>query len=207
MKAALSTLPPQFSKTLMEQAAIVGALNPEREPDAALAEAVARRLDAMEEEHAQGWSGSLSADGGLKFTRLLRGVSETRVLDAAVLRATEARRLQIWAANLAETYGGGAVFRRRDKEVAVRGPGPLLAAIMAEGERGVQLQRYKGLGEMNAEQLWETTLDPGARTLLRVRVAHADEADAIFSNLMGELVEPRREFILENALNVDNLDV
>ncbi|MDD2869555.1 DNA topoisomerase (ATP-hydrolyzing) subunit B [Neomegalonema sp.] len=206
-RSALSTLPPQFSRALMEQAAIVGALDPEREPDSALAEALAARLDAMEEEHARGWSGEVTQGGGLKVSRMLRGVSEARALDAGVLRSTEARRLQALAAELAETYAGEAVLRRRDKATALRGPGPLLDAVMAEGERGVQLQRYKGLGEMNAEQLWETTLDPGARTLLKVRVSHADEADSIFANLMGELVEPRREFILENALNVDNLDV
>jgi DNA gyrase subunit B len=98
-------------------------------------------------------------------------------------------------------------LRRKDKTYPVRGPLELLDLVMAEGERGVSLQRYKGLGEMNPDQLWETTLDPDARTLLQVRIDHVDEADEIFSKLMGDVVEPRRLFIQENALNVENLDV
>ena len=110
------------------------------------------------------------------------------------------------SSDLAETYATPAKLIRKDREVPVRAPSELLDAIMAEGEKGLTLQRYKGLGEMNADQLWETTLDPEARTLLQVRIDHMADADEIFSKLMGDIVEPRRQFIQENALSVENLD-
>jgi DNA gyrase subunit B len=108
---------------------------------------------------------------------------------------------------LAETYSTPARLVRKDREVAIRAPSELLDVLMAEGEKGLSLQRYKGLGEMNAEQLWETTLDPEARTLLQVRIDHMADADEIFSKLMGDIVEPRRQFIQDNALAVQNLDI
>ncbi len=109
--------------------------------------------------------------------------------------------------DLAETYATPAKLTRKDREVGIRSPSELIDVIMAEGEKGLALQRYKGLGEMNADQLWETTLDPEARTLLQVRVEHMAEADEIFSKLMGDVVEPRRQFIQDNALSVQNLDI
>ena len=105
-----------------------------------------------------------------------------------------------------DTYGALARLVRKDREQLIHGPLELLAAILQEGEKGLTLQRYKGLGEMNPEQLWETTLDPSARTLLQVKVDDLAEADDIFTKLMGDVVEPRREFIQQNALNVENLD-
>jgi DNA gyrase subunit B len=129
-----------------------------------------------------------------------------RTLDGPILRASEARRLSGFTAALQEVYGRPAKLVRRDRETPIMGPLDLLAAILAEGEKGLTLQRYKGLGEMNPSQLWETTLDPEARTLLRVKVDDVAEADDIFTKLMGDVVEPRREFIQENALSVANLD-
>ena len=123
------------------------------------------------------------------------------------LRSAEARKLAGLSEALAETYGAEATLIRKDKETAIRAPSALLDVIMADGEKGITLQRYKGLGEMNADQLWETTLDPEARTLLQVRIDQMTDADEIFTKLMGDVVEPRREFIQQNALSVENLDI
>ena len=125
------------------------------------------------------------------------------MLDELLLHAADARRLAERAAKMAETFAAPATFTRRDRAAKVRGPLDLVNAVMDNGRRGLSIQRYKGLGEMNADQLWETTLDVEARTLLQVRVNHADDADDMFSRLMGELVEPRREFIQANALDAE----
>jgi len=128
------------------------------------------------------------------------------VLDGNALRSAEARRLAALTGSLQEVYGTTAHLLRKDREQEIFAPTDLLDAVIREGEKGLTLQRYKGLGEMNPEQLWETTLDPEARTLLQVRVDQVDEADEIFTKLMGDEVEPRRDFIQSNALNVANLD-
>jgi DNA gyrase subunit B len=141
--------------------------------------------------------------GGFVFARIKRGVNERIVLDEQLIGALDARRLADRAADLAGTFAKPAVFRRKDKSTPVRGPLDLVAAVLDAGKRGLSIQRYKGLGEMNPEQLWETTLDANARTLLQVRVNHADDAEEMFSRLMGELVEPRREFIQDNALDAE----
>jgi DNA gyrase subunit B len=183
----------------VEQAAIAGLFGETPDPVAAAA-----RLDLYAEEGDGRWSAEPSADGhAYVFSRIKRGVSERIVLDEALLHALDARRLGERGAVLAETFAKAAVFRRRDKTTPVRGPLDLVAAVLEAGRKGLSIQRYKGLGEMNPEQLWETTLDKDARTLLQVRVAHADDADDMFSRLMGDLVEPRREFIQENALDAE----
>jgi DNA gyrase subunit B len=129
-----------------------------------------------------------------------------RTLDGQVLRSGEARRLASHTEALQDVYGKLGRLIRKDREQVIHGPIELLDAILQEGEKGLSLQRYKGLGEMNPEQLWETTLDPSARTLLQVKVDDVAEADDIFTKLMGDVVEPRREFIQQNALSVENLD-
>jgi DNA gyrase subunit B len=129
------------------------------------------------------------------------------VLDAALLGSSEARRLHEHSGSLKETYERPALLIRKGEETLVPGPSALFDAITDAGRKGVALQRYKGLGEMNPEQLWQTTLDREARTLLQVRIKEADAADDIFIRLMGDVVEPRREFIQDNALDVANLDV
>jgi len=223
-RGALNAFPTSAPRFVLEQAAVSGALAltaaladaAGREPvePQTVADMIAARLDAVAPETERGWSGLPTADGGFRFTRVLRGVAEIRTLDGAALRSAEARRLAALAPELAEVYAGGeggraagAALLRKDRRYPARGPSELLDLVMAEGERGVSLQRYKGLGEMNPDQLWETTLDPEARTLLQVRIEHTDEADEIFSKLMGDVVEPRRQFIQENALSVENLDV
>jgi DNA gyrase subunit B len=173
----------------------------------AVANMVATRLDLLATEYERGWSGRVTQDHGIRLSRILRGVEELRTLDGAVLRSGEARRLSAISAQSRDHFQGTARLVRKDREQLIHGPTELLKAILTEGEKGLSLQRYKGLGEMNPEQLWETTLDPEARTLLQVRVEDLAEADDIFTKLMGDVVEPRREFIQANALAVEHLDI
>ncbi|MEX0921547.1 MAG: DNA topoisomerase (ATP-hydrolyzing) subunit B [Rhodovibrionaceae bacterium] len=200
------------SLDVVEQTAIAGALNSEILSDDAQAQQaadyIATRLDALSEEFARGWEGSVSPDGGLIFTRTLRGVTEKRVIDGPLIRSAEARRLDEMAAALQATYGRHGELRgKEDSSARIVGPTTLSDQVMKLGRKGISLSRYKGLGEMNPDQLWETTLDPDGRSLLQVKVSQADTAADIFGTLMGDVVEPRREFIQENALNVSNLDV
>ena len=196
---------------VVEQAAIAGALNPDVVSDGAraaqAAEYIAKRLDALAPERERGWHGRAAEDGGLAFVRSLRGVTERRLIDATMIRSIEARRLDEMAVELQQHYVAHATLRSKESEIQVTGPTSLANAIFELGRKGVQISRYKGLGEMNPEQLWETTLDRNVRSLLQVRAPHAQEADDIFSTLMGDVVEPRREFIQAHALEVANLDV
>ncbi|MBI5120287.1 MAG: DNA topoisomerase (ATP-hydrolyzing) subunit B [Rhodospirillales bacterium] len=211
VKTLLQPLARRVPMKLAEQAAIAGAFNLKVLSDEVLAKEaaayVARRLDVLEPEFERGWVGEKRADGGLIFTRTLRGVSETHSLDGVMLHSGEARRLDELAPSLQDSYAHTGKLITKDKEILITGPVGLAGGIMDAGRKGVGMQRYKGLGEMNPEQLWATTLDPEARTLLQVRVSMADEANDIFSTLMGDLVEPRRDFIQTNALKVANLDV
>jgi DNA gyrase subunit B len=195
------------SSDVVEQTAILGALNPQSAADPAVAQAIAARLDALAPEAERGWNGLADQDGGLAFKRRLRGITESHRIDAPLIRSTECHRLEAMKAELAEIYRESATFISKDREIRIDGPIGLAKAVMEIGGKGLDIQRYKGLGEMQAEQLWKTTLDPNARTLLQVKVTHADEAEEVFSTLMGDLVEPRRDFIQQNALNVANLDV
>jgi DNA gyrase subunit B len=211
IRSALDALHSRYPRPLIEQAAIAGVLNPEVLASAAQAQeaaaGIARRLDVIAEETERGWVGEPTADGGLSFTREVRGVTESWTLDGKLIGSADALRLDRKASHLQEIYSAPARLRRKDGETDIFGPTSLLDAVFAFGRKGIALQRYKGLGEMNPEQLWETTLDPNVRTLLRVKVAELDEADDIFTKLMGDVVEPRRDFIRENALSVANLDV
>ncbi|MCU0856432.1 MAG: DNA gyrase subunit B [Rhodobacteraceae bacterium] len=208
VRRILQAFPTHYLPTVLEQAAIAGAFLPGR-VDAdiqAVADAVATRLDLVAVEYERGWQGRPTQDKGIRLSRSVRGVEEVRTLDGAVFRSPEARRLSDFTVSLQEIYGRPTRLVRRDRVTDVLGPLGLLDAILEEGEKGLSLQRYKGLGEMNPDQLWETTLDPEARTLLQVRVDDVAEADDIFTKLMGDVVEPRREFIQQNALSVANLD-
>ncbi|PWE32385.1 DNA topoisomerase (ATP-hydrolyzing) subunit B [Maritimibacter sp. 55A14] len=208
VRRILQAFPTHYPSHIIEQAAIAGALLPGQMDDSpqATADAVAARLDLIALEYERGWQGRPTQDAGLRFTRILRGVEEVRTLDGAVLRSGEARKLGSHTGSLQEVYGQPARLHRKEKSELIHGPSELLDAILAEGEKGLSLQRYKGLGEMNPNQLWETTLDPEARTLLQVRVDDLADADDLFTKLMGDVVEPRREFIQKNALSVENLD-
>ena len=208
VRRSLQSFPTHYPPAILEQAAIAGAfVSGEVDRDLqAVADRVAARLDQIAVEYERGWQGRPTQDRGLRLSRALRGVEEARVLDGPILRGPEARRLGGFTQGLREVYSRPAQLVRRDRFQEIHGPLDLLEAILAEGEKGLTLQRYKGLGEMNPDQLWETTLDPEARTLLQVRVEDVAEADDIFTKLMGDVVEPRREFIQQNALSVANLD-
>jgi len=193
-----------------EQAAILGAFNPalleSEETEIQIAEAIARRLDGLTAENERGWQAETIDGGGFAFSRTLRGVTERHVIDGAMVRSAEARQLDQMAPELQRIYGRPPHLRVKENDEQIFGPLGLVKAVMDLGRKGVGIQRYKGLGEMNPGQLWETTLDPDARSLLQVRINHRDEAEEVFSTLMGDVVEPRREFIQSNALKVVNLD-
>ncbi len=201
----------RYPRFIIEQAAVLGALDPALLEDAGRAEDVAnqiaKRLDILSEETERGWQGQMGEDGGYKFVREVRGVKEAHILSRGLIASADARKLSELAEHLHEIYGQAGVLRRRDVTTDVFGPSDLLEAIFAAGRKGISMQRYKGLGEMNPDQLWDTTLDLETRTLLQVKSGELDETDEIFSKLMGDVVEPRREFIQENALSVANLDV
>jgi DNA gyrase subunit B len=207
----LGGLHSRYPRFIIEQAAIAGVLNPKMLKDATQAQEaadyIARRLDAQCDETEQGWEGEALPEGGLRFWRELRGVMESHLIDGPFIASADALKLDHYAEHLQEVYAKPAVLKRKDTNLVVHGPSDLLNAVMETGLKGLSTQRYKGLGEMNPEQLWETTLDTNTRTLLQVKIKEGEDADDIFSRLMGDVVEPRREFIQENALEVANLDV
>ncbi|WP_454811438.1 DNA topoisomerase (ATP-hydrolyzing) subunit B [Labrys neptuniae] len=203
IRTLLGQLHSRYNRTVVEQAAIAGALNIAVVADPALAqqaaEETARRLDEIAEEFERGWTGHLDR-GGYVFERMVRGVKEAHTLDAQLLATVDARLLDERSQALREVYGKPATLTRRGEEVEVHGPVALFEMLTNAARKGLSLQRYKGLGEMNPDQLWETTLDRNARSLLKVQVKEVVEAEDIFTKLMGDIVEPRREFIQDNAL-------
>ncbi len=208
LRRVLDAFPTHYPRHILEQAAIAGAFVPGA-VDADLqgvADRVAARLDLIALEYERGWTGRITQDRGFRLARILRGVEEVRTLDGPMLRSGESRRAGSFTESLQATYGGMATLHRKDRRQTIFGPLDLLKAVLDEGEKGLSLMRYKGLGEMNPDQLWETTLDPDARTFLRVDIDDMAEADDLFTKLMGDVVEPRREFIQKNALSVANLD-
>jgi len=211
LKNLLNGMHTRYNREIVEQAAIAGALNAELVANDELAnqaaEYVAKRLDMISEETERGWQGSFNAESGFSFERTVRGVKEVEAVDMALIGSADARRMDSFTGDLQEIYAKPPVMRRKETSEAISGPIALLKFIFDAGRKGITLQRYKGLGEMNPDQLWETTLDPNVRSLLQVKVQEAAEADDLFTRLMGEEVEPRRDFIQSNALNVANLDI
>ncbi len=215
--ALVNALTRRIDRSVVEQAAIAGALNefimgdPEQAQDAVAY--IAKRLNGLAAETERGWQGEANPETGFVFTRTIRGVTETHIVDRALVSTPEARRLDTYTVGhehgrgLQEIYLLPPTLRRKEEERDVSSPTALLDAVMDAGRKGLSIQRYKGLGEMNPDQLWETTLDPNIRTFLQVQVKDAQEANRLFETLMGDEVEPRREFIQDNALKVANLDV
>src|SRR3954451_2397688 len=236
MRTLMRYAPRKYDPALIEALALSGALKPDLDKSGK-AKAIARVADWLGAADLEAqWSGEVAAEGGYLLRRLWRGVTDAHVIEPSFLVSAEARKLDALAKEQAASYASPSTLRTlkkgaqvvpeptvgpgegeeaaeqaeadtRGKPVAVTRPSELLDAVLAAGRKGLSIQRYKGLGEMNAEQLWETTLDPSNRSLLRVEVAQADVADEIFTRLMGDVVEPRREFIQDNALSVANLDV
>jgi DNA gyrase subunit B len=199
------------SRDVVEQTAIAGALNADILSDSERATQaatyIAKRLDNLADPLERGWHGAPNKTGGLAFSRTLRGVTQRFTVDSDLVRSADARRLDTMAAVFQEYYGQFPSLMTKDGEIRLAGPVQLVERIMEMGRRGLSIQRYKGLGEMNPEQLWVTTMDEAARVLHQVKISHADDAEEVFSTLMGDLVEPRRDFIQSNALKVANLDV
>ncbi len=207
IRSLLNGLHSRYNRKVIEQAAIAGVLRPEVSGDQktanAAADYIAKRLDALSDETERGWKGTFD-EAGFHFERTVRGVKEAAIIDQALLGSADARKLDEYAASLQQTYPRPtppASLRRKGEDVLIHGPVSLFEAVTGVGRKGITMQRYKGLGEMNPEQLWETTLDSNVRSLLQVRIKETDEADDVFTKLMGELVEPRRDFIQENALS------
>ncbi len=208
-RAAIDALPAWLDRNVITQAALADGLReaPSEETAAqALADKIAGRLDLISDEFERGWAGRPDGEGGFVFERDVRGVAERHALPRDVLMSADARAVQQRMEKLTEVFAAPATWRKKDAAAMVTGPNSLLREVRAAGEKGVKIQRYKGLGEMNPEQLWETTLDENVRTLLQVKIKEADGADEIFSRLMGDVVEPRREFIQDNALSAE-LDI
>ena len=198
------------NRDVIEQAAIAGLINPAMLDNAKAAEDLANRLEAKADSLEKGWSGMIDqTDNGpaIVVQRRLRGITERHVIDRRIVATGEARRLNEAATHLQTIYGKPASLRYANQQITINGPSELSQLIFQTGRKGAQISRYKGLGEMNPSQLWETTLDPEQRILLQVTIEQEDEADNAFSTLMGEAVEERRNFIQENALRVANLDV
>ena len=204
IRNVLNGLHSRYNRKVVEQVAIAGVLtstifgDPRKAVDAA--KYIARRLDALSEETERGWQGEFREGQGFPFERTIRGVTDVAVLDQALLGSADARKLDEHAVTLQQIYPRPAVLRRKDEETPIHGPVALFEAVTNAGRKGLSLQRYKGLGEMNPSQLWETTLDANARSLLQVNVKEIDEANILFDELMGDKVEPRRAFIEQNAL-------
>ena len=211
-KALLSTLSIKAPEKILEQMAVEGLFNQEilnnREALQAGLEKIVVRLDAHEAEYDKGWKAEILSDGAISFNRTLRGVKEEHIVGASVFDSIEAHALNEMHGFLQTNFESHSkLVAKNGDSKRISGPVGLVDAVISAGKKGITLQRYKGLGEMNPEQLWETTLDPEARSLLQVKIDHMEEADEVFSTLMGEVVEPRKEFIQENALNVVNLDI
>ncbi|MBR4126818.1 MAG: DNA topoisomerase (ATP-hydrolyzing) subunit B [Alphaproteobacteria bacterium] len=206
----INVLSRQIPAKIIEQMAIHGLFASEVYDNATkAAEEVGKlavRLNELEPEYERGWKADFE-NGAFVFRRTLRSVTEEYVADISFLSSGEARKLNEIRADLFEAYAKTGIFKAKDAEIKLTGPVALSDAVSQIGRKGISIQRYKGLGEMNPEQLWETTLDPNARSLLQVKITHFDQAEETFSMLMGDIVEPRRDFIQDNALNVVNLDI
>jgi DNA gyrase subunit B len=210
-KQLISPLAKRVPSKIIEQVAVNGLFRSDVIDDAEKAEAsakeVAKRLDVLEAEYEKGWDAERRGDGSIVFFRTLRGVTERHVVDSMIFSSAEARALANMYEELYESFARRSTFKFKEEDTLVAGPVSLFDEIVKAGKKGVAVSRYKGLGEMNPEQLWETTLDPEARSLLQVKIEDVMKADEVFSTLMGDVVEPRRDFIQENAMNVVNLDV
>jgi len=212
VRSLVALLAKKAPESIIEQMAIHGlfdkAILGNREKLTAEVSSLATHLDSFEAEYDKGWKGEVLADGSISFNRTLRGVKEDHIIGPSILDSVEAKALNEMREFLHENFAEVSVLRsKQGTDTKIHGPVDFVDAVMAAGRKGITLSRYKGLGEMNPEQLWETTLDPASRSLLQVKIDQMDSTDEVFSTLMGDVVEPRKEFIQENALDVVNLDI
>ncbi len=212
IKAVMANVPVRYHASLVETMGLLGAFDENLldDPDGRqkLADAVASRLNVLAKtDEERGWSGDASTDGGYSFAHEVRGVIDLYKVDARFISSQEAQSLHKRMGEVRELFAQPITISRKDDSQTVGTPLEMLTILLAFGRKGLGIQRYKGLGEMNPEQLWETTLDPEVRSLLQVKITQADTADEIFSKLMGDVVEERRTFIQDNALSVANLDI
>ncbi len=212
IRTLLSNVPPRYDRKLVETVALMGGFNPDLQGDIdgrkAVAENVANRLNKLANViEESGWTGEAMESGGYSFAQEVRGVVDMHRIDVQLTDSQEARGLHTRMADARDIFADAVTIIRKEEGHPVGTPTEMLQALLAFGRKGLSIQRYKGLGEMNPGQLWETTLDPEVRSLLQVKITQADTADEIFSKLMGDVVEERRNFIQENALSVANLDV
>ncbi len=193
---------------VIQAAALAGALSDSAIGNSGKASDIAKQLNAsIGDPVLSCWGGSIDEHGEIVLAREVRGVSEKIIFDKGTLSAPEVAKINLVIKEIGAEFNGKVMLCGKDGEKLVNTPSLLLDAIMEAGRKGSSIQRFKGLGEMNPDQLWETTLDPENRTLLQVKVSDVNEAEEVFSTLMGGVVEPRRDFIQENALKVSNLDV
>ena len=211
-RSLIGTLSKNVPEKIIEQMAICGLFDQELLHDKTKLQGeldkLVARLDNLEAEYDRGWKASVEEDGTLLFSRTLRGVTEKHIVGANILDSQEAPVLNGLRDVLRENFANpSTLVSKQGLEKKIHGPVSFVDPVIVAGKKGITIQRYKGLGEMNPEQLWETTLDPEARSLLQVKIDRMEEADETFATLMGDVVEPRKEFIQENALNVVNLDI
>ena len=212
VRSLIATLGKKAPEKIIEQMAIHGLFDKNlagnRDDFKKALDNLAVCLDSHEAEYDKGWKADLNEDGSFSIHRTLRGVKEEHVIGSTDMDSPEAVILNEMRNMLLENFAQASVLiAKNGTEIKIPGPVAFVDAVMSAGKKGITIQRYKGLGEMNPEQLWETTLDPEARSLLQVKMEHLDEADETFATLMGDVVEPRKEFIQDNALNVVNLDI
>jgi DNA gyrase subunit B len=212
IRTRVHSVPPRYDRGLVETIALLGGFDTDLQGDAdgrkAMAEKVASHLNSVAKTLEEaGWSGEAMDDGGYSFAHEVRGVIDMHRIDMQLIDSQEARGLHTLMQPVRDLFAKPVTITRKEEETTINSPLEMLTTLLSFGRKGLSIQRYKGLGEMNPDQLWETTLDPEVRTLLQVKITQADTADEIFSKLMGDVVEERRNFIQDNALNVANLDV
>ncbi|GBQ15022.1 DNA topoisomerase (ATP-hydrolyzing) subunit B [Swaminathania salitolerans] len=203
----LSALSSKIPVWILEQAYVARALRLDHDLAQLRAPELQARLDLASPVNERGWVVAPTDEGGLRLARSVRGVGEVYTLDAALLRSAEARWLSGDGDRLADLFQGAARLGLESQTFELNGPVALFERVVQQGRKGLAINRFKGLGEMNNEQLWDTTLDPATRILLQVKIGDAEDAGQVFSTLMGDVVEPRRDFIVGNAQKVANLDV
>ena len=213
-RSLINRLPSRYNSDLVEAAALSGAFDQSKEIDKSILDDLSERLTLKYNDDESGWDAEYDSNNGLTIKRQIRGVYETLTLGPGIFRSADALRLSDLSLDIIKYFplkdSSKNVFERSGRSYSVKSPCDLVESVLLEGRKGLQIQRYKGLGEMNADQLWDTTLDPDSRRLLKVKVDEGVDNSEVFSDLMGDEVIKRREFIQESISSGDlvvNLDI